>query len=281
MVSSSVFRRHGEVPSYFGHDLSFLSTFSYRQFDGTSIKQPTQTDWRASFTEHTGAFANHKVTTFDSQALTIQYFNGGSTMNSYLVPGSPYMTFEYRSATPLLTSLNGGITTFNGQNLATGASGKLYYTHTLSIPTSVLAVTASGTQFTVVSTNGITYVIYALSNISLRATATSTSIGSIQATGTYNGVLRIVQLGQASHKALLDQYYQTYPTSVGQDYSFSGTTSTLIFNWNVVGNGANLLMLTWPHHRQVLQNPNYPATTALGYLTTKVSCLSCHANLLY
>lgn len=97
-----------------------------RQFDGTSIKQPTQIDWRASFVEHSGNFANHKATGFDTQTVTVQYFQGGATMTAYLVPGSPYMTFQYAGATPLLTSMNGGIQSFNGQTLAVGASGMLY-----------------------------------------------------------------------------------------------------------------------------------------------------------
>jgi endo-1,3(4)-beta-glucanase len=77
-------------------------------------------------------------------------------------------------------------------------------------------------------------------------------------------------LNQTSDKALLDQYYQVYPTSVGLDYSFTDTTGTLIFTWDTVGDGSDLLLLTWPHHRISLQNPNYPATTSLSYLTTKV-----------
>jgi endo-1,3(4)-beta-glucanase len=123
----------------------------------------------------------------------------------------------------------------------------------------------------VVDTKGTTYLIYALSSITLKATSGSSTQGTIQASGTYNGVLRLVMLAQSGHKALLDQYYQTYPSSVGLDYSFTDTTGTLIFNWNTVGDGSKLLMLTWPHHRLVLQNPNYPATTALAYFTTKVS----------
>lgn len=78
-------------------------------------------------------------------------------------------------------------------------------------------------------------------------------------------------LNQTSDKALLDKYSQVYPTSVGLDYSFTDTTGTLIFTWSTVGNGDDLLMLTWPHHRKSLQSPNYPATTALSYLTTKVN----------
>lgn len=94
-----------------------------RQFDGTSIKQPTQTDWRATFSEHTGEFNNHKATAFDTQSVTVQYFEGGSTMTAYLVPGSPYMTFQYAGATPLLTSMNGGIKSFNGQAITVGGTG--------------------------------------------------------------------------------------------------------------------------------------------------------------
>lgn len=92
-----------------------------RQFDGTSVKQPTQVDWHASFAERNGAFANHKATSFDTQAVTVQYFQNGATMDSYLVPGSAYMTFKYTAATPLLTS-GKGIKSFNGKTLAAGES---------------------------------------------------------------------------------------------------------------------------------------------------------------
>jgi endo-1,3(4)-beta-glucanase len=77
-------------------------------------------------TEHSGTFANHKATGFDTQSVTVQYFQGSATMTSYLVPGSPYMTFQYNTATPLLTSMNGGIQTFNGQTLTVGGSGMLH-----------------------------------------------------------------------------------------------------------------------------------------------------------
>ncbi|KAI1753774.1 glycoside hydrolase family 81 protein [Xylaria castorea] len=225
---------------------------SSRQFDGTSVKQPTQMDWQASFAEQSGTFSNHKATAFDTQSVTVQYFQGSSIMNAYLVPGSPYMTFEYKQATPLLTSINGGISSFNGHALSTGAS-----------------FSATGTSFTVTDSTGTTYLIYSLSSISLTATAKSTGSGEIRASGAFSGVLRLVKLNDPTHKTLLDQHYQIYPTSVGLDYSFTNTASTLIFNWNTVGDGTQLLMLTWPHHRVSLQSPNYPATTALNYLTTK------------
>jgi hypothetical protein len=97
-----------------------------RQFDGTSVKQPVQNDWLASFVEHNGDFTNHKATGFDTQSVTVQYFQGGSTMTAYLVPGSPYMTFKYNAATPLFESKNGGIQSFNGKDLAVGESCKSF-----------------------------------------------------------------------------------------------------------------------------------------------------------
>jgi hypothetical protein len=128
-------------------------------------------------------------------------------------------------------------------------------------------VTATGTEFSVTNTEGSTYLIYGLSSITLTADFTSSII---VASNQYSGVLRLVMLNQTSDKALLDEYYQVYPTSVDLDYSFTDTTGTLIFTWDTVGDGSDLLLLTWPHHRISLQNANYPATTALSYLTTKV-----------
>ncbi|OBT43365.1 hypothetical protein VE00_05701 [Pseudogymnoascus sp. WSF 3629] len=223
-----------------------------REFDRTSIKQPTQIDWCTSFSEHQGDFANHKATGFDTQAVTVQYFQDAATMTAYLVPGSPYMTFEYFGATPLLTSMNGGIKSFNGQTLEVGGSASI-----------------TDTEFSVLDSSGSTYLIYALSSITLKATAVSSSSGTIQASGAFSGVLRIVKLADPNHKDLLDQHYQVYPTAVTLDYTLTDTSGTLIFDWTTVGDGSNLLMLTYPHHRIKLQDPNFPDTSALGYLTTK------------
>jgi endo-1,3(4)-beta-glucanase len=96
--------------------------------------------------------------------------------------------------------------------------------------------------------------------------------GIVEANAPINGVLRVVKLNQTSDKTLLDEYVANYPTSVGLDYSFTDTTGTLIFNWDVVGTASSLLMLTWPHHRQKLVSPDpstWPSTSSLSYLTTK------------
>lgn len=95
-----------------------------RQFDGTSVKQPTQVDWHAGFAEHNGDFGNHKATAFDTQVVTVRYFQNAASMDAYLVPGSPYMTFKFNGATPVFTSGNGGIKSFNGKDLNVGDSCK-------------------------------------------------------------------------------------------------------------------------------------------------------------
>jgi endo-1,3(4)-beta-glucanase len=94
-----------------------------RSFDGTSIKQPTQTDWLVSFAEHSGEFANHKAVGFDAQSVTVQYFEDGASMTFYGVPGSPYVTFQYNQSTPVFTAMKGGIISFNNQTLSVGANG--------------------------------------------------------------------------------------------------------------------------------------------------------------
>ncbi|KIY50828.1 glycoside hydrolase family 81 protein [Fistulina hepatica ATCC 64428] len=222
-----------------------------RNTDGVSIHQPTETDWSVGFIEHSGNARDHKAISWDSQSVTLQYFTGSSTLTTYMVPGSPYLTFAFSSATPKFTSGQGVIKSFAGSSLAPGSS-----------------YTATGTEFLVVNDIG-TYIIYSLSGaIELIATAQdggSTIIGSTS----FTGVLRVVKLNDPSHKTLLDAHASVYPTAVTTDYDFYGDTATLRFTWAVVGNAEDLLMLTWPHHRIKMQAPDFPGTNALSYLTTK------------
>ncbi|KZW03632.1 hypothetical protein EXIGLDRAFT_758973 [Exidia glandulosa HHB12029] len=219
-----------------------------RDFDGSSIHQPTQMDWGASFVEHTGGASDHKALAWDMHSVTVQYFqrNGAGTLTSAMVPGSPYITLQYSAATPLIISRGGNITSINGQAV-TGTSGP----------------SVSATKFTVVSSIG-TYIIYSLNG----AVTLSASSTTLRASAQFNGVLRMARLGDPAHQTTLDTYAPNYPTAVATDYTFSGDSATLTFTYSVTGTAANLLMLTFPHHRLRLQNPNFLATTAIGYLTT-------------
>ena len=78
-----------------------------RNFDGTSIHQNSQFDWRMSFSELSSNLQNRKAISWDTQTVCLRYLNGSATMDSCLVPGSPYMTFTFASAKVLITSLKG------------------------------------------------------------------------------------------------------------------------------------------------------------------------------
>lgn len=115
-------------------------------------------------------------------------------------------------------------------------------------------------------TEGLTYLVYALSSITLTASAEDKMIKS---DGTFNGVLRLAKLNENGHQALLDNHSSVYPTSASLQYELGDRSGAIVFTWDTVGSG-ELLMLTWPHHRKVMQSPNFPPTSSLGYLTTKV-----------
>ncbi|KAJ7700255.1 glycoside hydrolase family 81 protein, partial [Mycena olivaceomarginata] len=217
-----------------------------RNFDGTSIIQTTQMDWEASYVQNPNSHTSHKAAAWDTQSVTIKYFAAsGAGFMTYAVPGSPYITLNYNAATILLTSRNGNILSINGNTIGSSS------------------VTATGTKFTVTNAAG-TYTIYSLGgSISLTATQTTLTGSAI-----FTGVIRLARVTtESTSQAILDQYSANYPTSVALDYTFSGDTSTMSFTWNVVGNAANLLHLSFPHHRKRLVSPNL--VTGLSYLGTK------------
>ena len=78
-----------------------------RDFDGTSIHQNVRTEWRVAFEGLPNALDNRKATSWDTQAVCLQYLGGASTFDSCLVPGSPYMTFTFNNAAVTLTSVKG------------------------------------------------------------------------------------------------------------------------------------------------------------------------------
>ncbi|CAK5280983.1 unnamed protein product [Mycena citricolor] len=217
-----------------------------RTFDGTSIIQTTNLDWLVSYAQNPNSHTSHKATAWDTQSVTIKYFSGsGAGFTTYVVPGSPYLTFNYNASTVLLTSTNGNIASINGISVGTSP------------------VTVSGTKFTVINNAG-TYVIYSLGGpISFSVTA-----NALTGTSLFSGVIRIARVVSPTTSVdVLDQYSSAYPTGVGLDYTFSGDNATLSFTWNVVGNASSFIHLSWPHHRKALISPTYIA--GLTYLSTK------------
>lgn len=179
--------------------------------------------------------------------MTIQYITGSKTLTSYLVPGSPYLTFAYDNATPIFISEQGPILSFNDKPPAKGGiTAKL---SRITRPHHITSEGNFGTKFKVTTRIG-TYVIYSLSGpISLSA-----SQDKVVASSPFTGVIRMVKLSDPAHERILNDYAGTYPKSVDTGFLYSSTDSTAIlrFTWSVVGNSAELLMMTWPHHRYAL-----------------------------
>jgi len=83
-----------------------------RDFDGVSIHVNTQFDWSAAFEGLPDEVNNRKALAWDTQTVSLQYFGAGATLDTYLVPGSPYMTLKYTNAAAVFTSLQEDITAF-------------------------------------------------------------------------------------------------------------------------------------------------------------------------
>ncbi|KAG2186363.1 hypothetical protein INT43_002801, partial [Umbelopsis isabellina] len=207
-----------------------------RNFDGTSIHQPTQNDWGVGIAGLPNDLVHRKATSWDTQTVCLQYFtDAGSTMSSCMVPGSPYMTFTFKNAVVNINSLNGN-------------AGSVQWV-------------TSGTKAKITNSAG-TYLLY-----SLNGTLSLTQNGNtLQSQSGYSGTIRMALLNQTSQEAILDQYVGTYATGLTMSYAVSGNTSTQTWQWSTVGTSSNLLLMSWPHHRKVLQNP---VSANIQYLTTK------------
>ncbi|CAG7831711.1 unnamed protein product [Allacma fusca] len=208
----------------------------HRAFDGTSIHVNTQLDWRAGYFGIPNNQNARKALSWDTQTVCLQYFNGGTTMESCLVPGSPYMTLKYRDAAVVLTSLNNDITNF--QWVTPGKKAKV--THP-----------------------GGTYLLYVVEGDLSALVANGDTLTSPAG---FTGTIRLAKLKEASQEAVLDRHANTYPTGLTMSYSVAGDVSTQTWTWSTVGNAADLLILSWPHHRQVLQGANF---VDIQYLTLK------------
>jgi hypothetical protein len=105
---------------------------NHRDFDGTSIHQPTQNDWGVGLSGAPNDLSHRKATSWDTQTVCLQYFTGtGATMSSCMVPGSPYMTFTFSNAIVNIQSLNGNLGTI--QWVTTGRNSWLLFKARLTL----------------------------------------------------------------------------------------------------------------------------------------------------
>lgn len=105
----------------------FFGISDTRNFDGVSIHQNTQLDWYVSFAGLPEDLTHRKAKSWDTQTVCLQYFNdAGTTMDSCLVPGSPYMTFTFNNAAVIIGSLQSEITNFQWVTPGNAINGIVY-----------------------------------------------------------------------------------------------------------------------------------------------------------
>lgn len=65
----------------------------------------------------------------------------------------------------------------------------------------------------------------------------------------FSGTLRLAKVYEESQEQILDAHAETYPLGVTMSYEVNGDQSIMNWEWDVVGDPNNLLVLSWPHHR--------------------------------
>ncbi|XP_051140586.1 probable endo-1,3(4)-beta-glucanase ARB_01444 [Andrographis paniculata] len=163
--------------------------------------------------------AAHVISSFSDLSVTLEY--PSNNLRFFLVRGSPFLTCNVRSPTPLSISTIHAILELNPN--------------------------ISCTKYTVKLNNNQTWLIYASSAINL-----SHDINRITS-GVFSGVIRIAALPDTKSpkfEAVLDRFSSCYPVSGDADFT---RPFCLEYKWEKKGWG-DLLMLAHPLHLRLLSN---------------------------
>eukprot|EP01137_Pigoraptor_chileana_P028599 Opistho-2@12720 len=197
----------------------------------------------------TEGLSSRVMSAYDDLSVRVTWSAGSSgTMASTIVRGSPFVTLEYASLTPSLTTQH-AIMSVNGVT----TQGTL-----------------SGTKFVVSLNNGQQWAIYTSASISIAWTSSGLSATAQQA----SIVVRIANApnGQASEIAILDTYKDVYPTAGTVSAVANGDTSVVSFSFTSrsmsgASNPDGLLLTALPHHVDVL--PSASIVSGLSYSTIR------------
>jgi endo-1,3(4)-beta-glucanase len=205
-----------------------------------TISQRRVLDW--DLLSVTLIWSNNQPTTYNAD--TINYGTRASSMIAPLVQGSPYITTKWDGLTPVITTVH-AILSVNG---ATGT-------------------TFSGTKFKIALNNGQTWILYASNSITF-----NWSGSTLTATGTYNGILRGVCMTDSSFENVLDQYKDSVPIASKVGWTASGDDAVLQFDYITEDDSAPLMM-TLPHHRDMMSGVTYVMSNAYTTMKGKMSGL--------
>ncbi len=205
-----------------------------------TIAQRRVLDW--DLLSVTLIWSNNPPTTYD--ANTINYGTRANSMIAPLVQGSPYITTKWDGLTPVITTVH-AILSINGATSST----------------------VTGTKFKIALNNGQTWILYASNSITF-----TWSGSTLTATSTYTGVLRGVCLTDSSFETTLDQYKNSVPIASKVGWTATGDTAVLQFDY-VTEDGSAPLMMTLPHHRDMMTGVTYVMTNAYVTMKGKMSGL--------
>ena len=176
--------------------------------------------------------------------LKMRQQNSQAFITMPIVRGMAYVTFEFNSATPRISTLH-AILSVNGLT-----SGSI-----------------SGKRFEIVLNNGQTWLLYTLQGDVTLELRNNELIG----TEAITNVLRLTKKQSDSYaNSLLDSHVFVYPTGCQLRADVNNSTGSYVFIWERKGDTTtNLLHYTLAHHRQVISEDGATATTVQAQSPSK------------
>lgn len=171
-----------------------------------------------------------------SVTLKISEQNSPASITMPIVRGMAYVTFEFNSATAVITTEH-VILSINNQT-----SGNV-----------------TGKRFEIILNNNQTWILYTLNNdITLNF-----HDNQLFSTQPITNVLRLAKKqSDISANSLLDSHSSVYPTSCQLKADVANLKGTYTFLWQLKGDLTNtLLHYTFAHHRQVISTTSATSTT--------------------
>ena len=180
-----------------------------------------------------------------SCTLRMKQSNSPATITMPLVRGMAYVTFEFSSATPRISTTH-AILSVNGQSQGIRVTGK---------------------RFEISLNNGQTWILYTLNGDVSFDFRDNQLVG----TGPVTNVLRLTKKQSDSYSnSLLDSHVGVYPTACQLRADVNGLSGSYTFLWQRKGDiTRTLLHFTFDHHRQVLVNGTVTATSVQAQSPSK------------
>jgi endo-1,3(4)-beta-glucanase len=179
-----------------------------------------------------------------SLILKMNQQNSPASITMPIVRGMAYVTFEFNSATPLISTEH-SIISVNNQT-----SGNV-----------------NGKRFEIVLNNNQTWILYTLNGDITLNFHNNQLIG----TQSITNVLRLAKKQpDPSANAILDSHISVYPTGCQLKADVTNSKGTYTYLWQLKGDLTNtLLHYTFAHHRQVISSSSATSTTIQTHSSSK------------